>query len=404
MATNNTGLLMPFWNGKYYFDKPPMYFWLSYPIFKIFGPGEWQARAVSATAAVLTVLMIFIIGKKLFNYKIGLVAAVIFLTLGQVVERFSHGNLDALVTLFSILSFYFYIASKSNKSRVLSGIFLGSTVLTKGIVFGFYPLIWILIYEYLLGKRRVKSVVLVVLVSLTVSLWWYIYGILKFGKEFISSFILDPFAGNLSWKNPKVDFTLFKVLIRDVGFWLAPVALCLFKNFKNKLLWFLMLSVLVLSFPLNLLADKLGWFLLPVYPFVSLVIGYSILNFGKKYIFLLLLLIILQFNHVKRIELELPDRSLIGAKLGMFTKMNFNPETKLVLDSPDFPSFIYYSGLDEVTVTIQNGGKANEWWIVSHDDISEFKDYIIITKDPQKFNKDMQTITTAPYGYKLLKL
>ena len=85
-------------------------------------------------------------------------------------------------------------------------------------------------------------------------------------------------------------------------------------------------------------------------------------------------------------------------------KVYFNPETKLVLDSPDFPSFIYYSGLDEVTVTIQNGGKANEWWIVSHDDISEFKDYIIITKDPQKFNKDMQTITTAPYGYKLLKL
>jgi len=78
MATNNTGLLMPFWNGKYYFDKPPMYFWLSYPIFKIFGPGEWQARAVSTTAAVLTVLMIFVIGKKLFNNKIGIVSAIIF--------------------------------------------------------------------------------------------------------------------------------------------------------------------------------------------------------------------------------------------------------------------------------------------------------------------------------------
>src|SRR3989304_10586660 len=62
MASGKYGILMPFWNGRYYFDHAPLYFWLSATIFKIFGAGEWQARVVSATAAALTVFLIFKIG------------------------------------------------------------------------------------------------------------------------------------------------------------------------------------------------------------------------------------------------------------------------------------------------------------------------------------------------------
>jgi len=84
--------------------------------------------------------------------------------------------------------------------------------------------------------------------------------------------------------------------------------------------------------------------------------------------------------------------------------MNYSPQTKIVLDSPDFSSFLYYSGLNEVTVASQSGGKINEWWIKSYDDISRFKGYLIITENPQKFDTVIQTITTAPYDYKLLEL
>ena len=59
MASGKYGFLMPFWNGRYYFDHAPLYFWLSAPIFKIFGAGEWQARFVSATAAVFAAFLIF---------------------------------------------------------------------------------------------------------------------------------------------------------------------------------------------------------------------------------------------------------------------------------------------------------------------------------------------------------
>src|SRR3990172_10778079 len=65
MALGKYGYLMPFWNGRYYFDHAPLYFWLSAPVFKIFGAGEWQTRFVSAVAAIFAAFLIFKIGKKL---------------------------------------------------------------------------------------------------------------------------------------------------------------------------------------------------------------------------------------------------------------------------------------------------------------------------------------------------
>ena len=71
MASGKYGFIMPYWNGKYYFDHAPLYFWLSSPFFKFFGPGEWQARIISALASVFVVFFIFLIGKKLVNTLTG---------------------------------------------------------------------------------------------------------------------------------------------------------------------------------------------------------------------------------------------------------------------------------------------------------------------------------------------
>ncbi len=107
MASGNYGYLMPYWNGRYYFDHSPLYFWLSAPFFKFFGPGEWQARIVSAVASVFVVIFIFLIGKRLVNTLTGFFSVLIFLTLGGVVMRFAHGNLDSFLVFFFLGSFYF---------------------------------------------------------------------------------------------------------------------------------------------------------------------------------------------------------------------------------------------------------------------------------------------------------
>ena len=99
MAVKDYGWLMPWWNGRYYFDHPPLYFWLSGLVVKLFGLGEWQVRLVSVVAGVGVLWLTYAVGKKLFGRRAGIGASLVLVSLAQVIVRFSHGNLDSLMTL-----------------------------------------------------------------------------------------------------------------------------------------------------------------------------------------------------------------------------------------------------------------------------------------------------------------
>src|SRR4030067_2445889 len=58
MATGSYSLLATFWNGHYYFDKPPLYFWLSLPIVEFFGLGQWQVRLVTVLSAIFASILV----------------------------------------------------------------------------------------------------------------------------------------------------------------------------------------------------------------------------------------------------------------------------------------------------------------------------------------------------------
>src|SRR3990167_6162719 len=281
MASGKYCYLMPFWNGSYYYDHAPLYFWLSTPIFKIFGAGEWQARFVSATAAVIAAFLIFKIGKKLKDETVGFIATLIFLTFAGVVVRFAHGNLDALLICFFLAAFDFYLKSEEKKIfGFAAGALIGLGFLIKSWGIGLFPLVLIFTYAYVKEKKLPRNLLLIILGVLIFSSWWYFLGIFKFGSQFISWYILNPSEGRLA--DPFANFSLeyFKFFIRDVGFWfLVPAAYVAlkFKNIKkldkNIIVPFLTLSAIFVFF-LNFLSDKSDWYIIPALALISLVIGY----------------------------------------------------------------------------------------------------------------------------------
>jgi len=94
----------------------------------------YLGRLVSAAAGVLTVLMCYLIGKKLFSRAVGLLAA-LFLGLCYLHVRDSHyATPDVLLALFMVLSFWFCIRIVEDgtwKSYVLAAAFAGVAVSTK---------------------------------------------------------------------------------------------------------------------------------------------------------------------------------------------------------------------------------------------------------------------------------
>lgn len=418
MSTNSHSFLVPFWNGQYYFDKPPLYFWLSLPFFKIFGPGEWQARIVSATASVFACLLIYLIAKKLFGQKAGLFSALAFITLGQVVVRFASGNLDALLVLTIVASFYFYLLSqKSKRFALLCGISIGLATLTKGWLPAMYSFLTITVYEAILNKKLPANISYILLGSFTASFWYFIAGFLTFGKQFTNWYILQPDAGLA--RSPFSSFSLsyFRDLVRDIGFWWILIAIAILSKIRLKkdeslAITASIFSVILFILPLNFLSEKLGWYNLPAYPFAAIVIGLltSKLHETSKKLASIFIIIIFfaQVANVTRIENIYPDRSTIGADLGKIAKKLIPVDDQIILDDRDFTSFLYYSNHQAVYVTLPNGGKDWEWWTLKYKNVEEFTNNHpkswLITRNPNNFPTISGEIVVNHAGYDFIRL
>lgn len=420
MASGDYSLLVPFWNGQYYFDKPPLYFWLSLPFFKFFGPGEWQARIISASAGVGVSVLVYLIGKKLFNPLVGFLSFVIFITLGQVYVRFSHGNLDALLVFLFLASFYFYLLTEKKKIfSVLTGINLGIGFLVKGWSLGLFPLFVIFIYS-LFKERRLPRNLGIILPSIFLSsAWWYFLGYREFGKPFLDWYLFTVAEGNFNQPFSSFSIDYFRYFIRDLGVWIILVLVSMFLVRKTSVVDRLNILPLIFSFLsfifiISLTGGNLDWHILPTYPFVALVIGYLIhrlLYFYPKMLFLFIALLFMQIYVVYRIENIYPDRSLDGATLGRYAKSVLQPNEMIVLDDRDFPAFILYSNKKEVHVIRAEGpATPRDWWIMKYEDLPNFiktrESAVIISPDisrpPIDLNKAQ--IFDSYLDYKFVRL
>jgi 4-amino-4-deoxy-L-arabinose transferase-like glycosyltransferase len=81
---------VPYFNGEYRFDKPPMTYWLMRVDYAIFGHDELGARMHSVLSAAAIALILLAMGRDFFGWRTGFWAAIAFLTLFQV---WQHGRL-----------------------------------------------------------------------------------------------------------------------------------------------------------------------------------------------------------------------------------------------------------------------------------------------------------------------
>ncbi len=414
LVSGKYGWLVPFWNGQYYLDKPPLYFWLTAPVVKLFGLGEWQVRLVAVIAGSLSVLLTYLIGKHFFGKKAGVLAAAIFIGLGQVWLRFSSADLDSLQVFLFLACIYFFLRVKSGQFYlILSGLFLGLSFLVKSWLLGLFPFVFLSTYCLFIDRQSLRYLTQVFLLSLLFGGWWYLVGALTYGKEFIDWYLLSPGAGNFHSGVDYFTFYYLKIIVSDFGFWLVPFfSMFLFKREKNKqskFLFLIFLFSLLFIFILQLSSDKFNWYLLPLYPLLVTCLAqlFALVDLTKNKLFLSLLV----FSFIGQLASNYymirhdPDRSHIGADLGKFINQKFTSETNFVLDDRDFPAFIFYSNRAHVIVTTKDGGKSREPWIISYQELKKLsRPYWVVTQDWPKLNLGFpKEIINAPYNYRLVK-
>ncbi|MDA1317485.1 MAG: glycosyltransferase family 39 protein, partial [bacterium] len=191
ISQSNEWMLIEF-NGRPFFDHPPMGFWLMAVSYKLFGISEFTTRLPSALLGFVSMILLYKTSILLFGKRVvGFAAALILGTSVWYVLRVRSGNLDSPFVFFYILTIYLSLLSRKNmKLFPLTMVSFGALMLTKTLVgASALPIIGLLLFSQLLNIVKNWKWILAGLASFAiVVLPWYMIQ-----KETYSNFIEHHF-------------------------------------------------------------------------------------------------------------------------------------------------------------------------------------------------------------------
>lgn len=110
----------------------PVFFVILSGFLKLFGFGVLQGRVFNLITVVLTLWMVYLIGRRLFDWRVGLIAVVMITSDQTVLERSRLLRNDYAAEALALLAFFLYEAAarrKSGKLYVASGLAAGAGVM-----------------------------------------------------------------------------------------------------------------------------------------------------------------------------------------------------------------------------------------------------------------------------------
>ena len=135
--------LIPHIGGHPYSDKPPVFFWAIAAFEALTGSARLAFLLPSLLAALGTLLLTYDLGRRLWNRRVGMMAALLLAFTVQFTLQARMAQIDALLCFWTTLALYGFVRHLL-RGPDLRAFYLGSFavavgVLTKGV--GFLPLV-----------------------------------------------------------------------------------------------------------------------------------------------------------------------------------------------------------------------------------------------------------------------
>lgn len=298
---NDGNWIKMYWDGKPFFDHPPMGMWLMKISYTLFGINEFAARLPSVLLGLGTILLIYATGYELTKKKIvGFAAGLVLGSAMWFAARARSGNLDTIFTFFYIASVWSSIRAVKNPTWFLiTGASFGALIMTKTLVgISALPLIvyasfpaWTKpkSWKYLLGGAGLWSIIV---------LPWYIFHIHTYPEFTYHHFTnigtrRKALADYFNYGPAKqVLFYLHMGVLKWYKVWIAALAWIVarfaFAKGQRKQIGLLVLWTCGLLFPFLSSPETELWHLIPLYLPMSLTIGYAVndgINFTQTQIY-----------------------------------------------------------------------------------------------------------------------
>ncbi len=345
--------------GEAWSDKPPLAIWATAFFYKIFGINEFSSRLFSALCGIGAVLVTYLLGEKLFNRWTGFLGALVLLSSSHYIRFARFGMMDAPLTFFLSLSLYFFWRGRErNRYLIFSGIAIGLAVMTKGFAaFLVFPIVWI----YCVWAREShiltrSSYWIGVMIAVGIALPWNLYELTTQGDLFMNDVVgrhlfarttmaLDGHAGNA--------YFYIRTLVNKYHPWILvgiiSAPFFLFKAAKDRFEEFVFVTVWMffILIVITLVKTKLPWHVLPIYPALSLTVGYVLGRFIKEnqknmvqIIFVLIMALHVPYSHIFDHDYSRTIKGIAGT----VRQKTENSQTLYLYSFHESPAAFFYTG------------------------------------------------------------
>lgn len=288
-------------------EKGPVPLFLMAASLKVFGINEYALRLPSLLLSLLAVYLTYLIGKRLFNERIALLAAFFHSINGLIIEvaagRVSSDHVETVYIVLFELILFFIIKNLVNDGRgrrysaptlylypFLIGTFAGLAFLTKWTpVLMIFP-VW-LIMEFVTGSKSKKQIFIQFGIAILIFLLITVPALLYIRQEFpaearhvLLKFILAFNQPVESHQGPLYYYFLNITMVYGELIWL-PLIIGIIHSIMKKD-WRLILLALWWIIPFiffSLAATKRHTYLLIAAPAIIIILSYSIVYISESF-------------------------------------------------------------------------------------------------------------------------
>ncbi len=266
--------------GDFWYDKPPLFYWLEALSFSVFGVSAWSARLPSVLFASLTPIYLYLSMRKLIGEKVALYGAFICATSLEIIVLARSAVTDTVLVFALTVTLISFL----RKEYVIAYIFCGLALLAKGpIGFGF-PALIVGIWMILAGKFTWKGIIALrwywgIPLACLIGLPWYIAMGAIHGDAFIDTFLgYHNVTRFVSPEHAGKNHYWLYIVVLIAGFYpwtgTLPGILRRIRHWRRDpvLLYLITWAAFIFVF-FSLSSTQLFSYLLPIFPPLSLLAG-----------------------------------------------------------------------------------------------------------------------------------